>query len=121
MRYVRCVNNAGFIYDEDGHLFDETIADLSVGEVYKVAPPEESDDDMLRVIDASGEDYLFPATYFEPFVHEMPLKPQRPVTVYLDDFTRGILHAEAVAAKKSVSALLREWIDDRLDLPNGAN
>jgi hypothetical protein len=37
--------------------------------------------------------------------------------VHLDPYLKGVLHAEAIAAKKSISALLREWIDERLDLP----
>ena len=121
MKYVRCINNTGFIYDENGRLFDETIPDLIVGEVYKVAPPAENDGEMLRVIDASGEDYLYPAGYFEPLVPERLGKRQRTVTLHLDDFTRGVLHAEAVAAKKPMSALLREWVEERLDLPVGAD
>jgi hypothetical protein len=76
---------------------------------------------MLRVIDASGEDYLYPPDYFEPLVPDPRGKRQRTVTLHLDDFTRGILHAEAVAAKKPMSALLREWVEDRLDLPIGAD
>lgn len=66
MRYVRCIDNRGFIYDQDGKLFDETIDDLMIGAVYTLAPPHENDGEMLRVIDGSGEDYLYPATYFEP-------------------------------------------------------
>ena len=121
MNYVRCINNQGFIYDQDGRLFDETIADLVVGNVYKVALPLENDGDMVRVIDASGEDYLYPASYFQPLLREEQGMHRRTITLHLDDFTKGILHAEAIAAKKSMSALLREWIDERLDLPNGAN
>ncbi len=37
--------------------------------------------------------------------------------MHLDEVTKGILHAEAIAAQKSMGALLREWIDGRLDLP----
>lgn len=48
-------------------------------------------------------------TYFQQF------------TLRLDEITKGVLHAEAVAAKKSISALLREWIDERLDLPENGN
>jgi hypothetical protein len=121
MKYVRCINNTGFIYDENGQLFDETIPDLIIGEVYKVAPPAENDGEMLRVIDASGEDYLYPAHYFEPLTPDPQSKRQRTVTLHLDDFTRGVLHAEAVAAKKPMSALLREWVEERLDLPVGAD
>jgi len=121
MRYVRCINNKGFIHDQNGQLFDETIADLQIGQVYKVAPPDKNDGNFLRIIDASGEDYLYPANYFEPFVPAKKSKNQRPVTIYLDDFTKGVLHAEALAAQKSTSALLREWIDERLDLPLGTD
>jgi hypothetical protein len=121
MIYVHCINNTGFIYDQQGRLFDETVADLVVGQVYRVAPPHENDGDMLRVIDASGEDYLYPATYFEPVVRGADIEHRRPVTVYLDDYTRDLLQAEALAAKKSLSALVREWIDDRLDLPASAH
>jgi hypothetical protein len=117
MRYVRCINNKGFIHDQNGQLFDETIADLQPGQIYKVAPPMENDGERLRIIDASGEDYLYPAAYFEPFIPEKQSSYSRPVTVYLDEFARGVLHAEALAARKSASALLREWIDERLDLP----
>jgi hypothetical protein len=119
MRYVRCISNAGFIYDQEENLYEETIHDLEIGQVYKVAPPRENDGDMLRVIDASGEDYLYPAAYFEPFTPGQNGGHHRPTKVYLDDFTTGVLHAEALAAQKSVSALLREWIDERLDLPAG--
>ena len=117
MKYVRCINNRGFIYDQNGQLFDETVADLQIGKVYKVAPPAENDGEFLRIIDASGEDYLYPANYFEPFTPPKKRKNQQPITIYLDEFTRGVLHAEAIAAHKSTSALLREWIDERLDLP----
>ena len=48
-------------------------------------------------------------------------KRQRTVTLHLDDFTRGVLHAEAVAAEKPMSTLLREWVEERLDLPVGAD
>jgi hypothetical protein len=117
MKYVRCINNAGFIYDQHGKLFDETAPDLVVGQVYKVAPPAGNDGELVRIIDASGEDYLYPADYFEPWVPDKAGKQPRIVHVQVDEFTKGILHAEAVAAKKSMSALLREWIDERLDLP----
>lgn len=121
MKYVRCINNKGFIYNQDGQLFDETIADLEIGQVYKVVPPTENDGELLRIIDASGEDYLYPADYFEPYTPVKGDKNQRSVTIYLDEFTKGVLHAEALAARKSTSALLREWIDERLDLPVGTD
>jgi hypothetical protein len=121
MRYVRCINNRGFIADQNGELFDETIADLVVGEVYKVVPPSDNDGEFLRVVDDSGEDYLYPTTYFEPFEPQKMTTRRRPAVVHLDEFTRGVLRAEAVAARKSISALLREWVEERLDLPEAAH
>lgn len=118
MKYVRCINNRGFITDTNGKLFDEVIDDLVVGQIYKVAPPAENDGDELRIVDESGEDYLYPADYFEP-VKVNGGRVSEVVTLYLDPTLKGILHAEALAAQKSVNALLREWIDERLDLPVG--
>lgn len=39
------------------------------------------------------------------------------VTIYLDEYLKGVLHAEAVAADKSISTLVREWLEEQLDLP----
>lgn len=67
MNYVRCINNAVYV-----HLPEEAanapLADLTLGAVYKVlpSPPSEQDAGFLRVVDNSGEDYLYPASYFQP-------------------------------------------------------
>ena len=109
MSYVRCIDNIGYEVS------------LTLGQVYKTLP-DTSDKVSLRVIDNEGEDYLYPSAYFEPIENvALPKITDRQVTVHLDEITKGILHAEALAKKKSVSALLREWIDERLDLPNRAN
>jgi hypothetical protein len=114
MTYVICINNQTLAVDEP----DDTYApELIVGKVYKVAPLEPNDGPhRLRVIDGSGEDYLYPASYFAPLT---PTSHQADdsVTVHLPSYVKGMLHAEAIAAHKSVSALLRDWIDERLDLP----
>jgi len=62
MNYVRCINNQTYVH-VPGEPVDGTLADLTVGAVYKVLPttPHERDADMLRIIDNSGEDYLYPA------------------------------------------------------------
>ncbi len=51
-----CVNNEG------------TPASLEVGKVYRVLPTEKiaRDTGMIRVIDESGEDYLYSADQFMP-------------------------------------------------------
>jgi hypothetical protein len=53
-RFMICINNEG------------TPASLEVGKVYRVLPTEEIARDMrmIRVIDESGEDYLYSADQF---------------------------------------------------------
>jgi hypothetical protein len=114
--YVRCINNKRFIFFKDEPRRDEELVSLIVGKVYKLAPPEANDGDLLRVIDESGEDYLYPASYFEPLTVNGEQASETVIT-HIPAWLKGILYAEAVAADKSVSALLREWIEERLDLP----
>jgi hypothetical protein len=118
-RYVRCIRNDSYFQEDLAEIF----FDLKVGQIYKQVPlyPEEIDSDMIRVIDGSGEAYLYPADYFEPVLVSGTSEPaDQKVTIHLDEVTKGILHAEALAARKSVSALLRDWIDEHLDLPINA-
>jgi hypothetical protein len=50
--------------------------DLVVRKVYRVLPDEKAEKAKhLRIIDESGEDYLYPANYF--FVIEVPQKVER--------------------------------------------
>jgi len=50
--------------------------DLEVWKVYQILPDElAAQDDYLRVIDESGEDYLYPAGYFVPI--ELPERAER--------------------------------------------
>jgi hypothetical protein len=119
-RYVRCINNRAYIRYKDQPAPEYDLATLIVGQVYKVAPPEENDGDLLRVIDETGEDYLYPARYFEPFEPKTTAQVTTSVAAHLPPDLKHVLHAEALSAGKSVSALLREWIEDRLDLPVAA-
>lgn len=114
--YLRCLKNDTY-FKED---LAETFIDLKIGQIYKQLPlfPEEMGSGMVRIVDGSGESYLYPAEYFEPLpISGTPGIIDQQVTVHLDEITKGILQAEALATHKSVSALLREWIDERLDLP----
>ena len=53
LEYVVCVNNGGYP------------ASLELHKIYRALPDDEAaEDGDLRVIDESGEDYLFPANYF---------------------------------------------------------
>jgi hypothetical protein len=50
--------------------------DLEVWKVYQILPDDlAAQDNYLRVIDESGEDYLYPANYFVPI--ELPERAER--------------------------------------------
>ena len=56
MKFVVCVNKEGF-----GDLSSE---DVTVGHVYEaIGAPDQHG--MIRIIDQTGEDYLYPANCFE--------------------------------------------------------
>jgi hypothetical protein len=53
LRFAICIKNSGYP------------ASLELHKIYRVLPDKEAQvDGDLRVIDESGEDYLFPADYF---------------------------------------------------------
>lgn len=110
MSYVKCIKNDGYE------------ASLQIGKIYKTLPTTklESSDGLMRVIDNEGEDYLYDQHYFESIDLTLLSDPQAgltPLTIHLNPQIKAILQAEAQAAHKSVAALMREWIDERLDLP----
>jgi len=105
MNYVRCINNQGYE------------ASLTEDAIYK-SLLDNTDRTSLRVIDNEGEDYLYDDSRFESVNYaQIHNSAADAVTVYLDPLIKAILQAEALAAQTSVSALLRGWIDERLDLP----
>ena len=54
-KFAVCVSNKGFE------------ASLEVGKLYEVVPDDDAEsDDMIRVIDEDGEDYLFESSIFYP-------------------------------------------------------
>ncbi|MFN8439953.1 MAG: hypothetical protein U0175_04240 [Caldilineaceae bacterium] len=122
-QYVRCIENRQFIRQQ-GEIKppNEAIYGLTVGKVYKRIPDSKTErHGMIRVIDESfGEPgsekgYMFPADYFEPL--DMSETKLEEVLIRVPSYIRDVLHAEAVASDKSISALVRDWIDERLDLP----
>lgn len=63
IRFAVCVNNA------------EYPASLELHKIYRVLPDEDAEaDGDLRVVDESGEDYLYPADYFEPIELPQPVE-----------------------------------------------
>jgi hypothetical protein len=54
-KFVVCINNEGYP------------ASLELHKIYRVVPDKDAAaDEDLRVIDESGEDYLYPVSYFSP-------------------------------------------------------
>jgi len=123
MNYARCICNQPYLHAPDQPIQEEPLYGLTVGKVYKVvSDPTAEQHGMTRIIDESfgepgSEDgYLYPSDYFEPFLPDEHLC-RTSLTIYLDEYVKGVLHAEAVASNKSVSALMRDWVEERLDLP----
>ena len=110
MQYVRCVNNEGYAVS------------LTVGAVYKQLPTNELEQGSIRIVDNSGEDYLFAPNRFEPVVliGKDNSHADKSVTAHIPTWLHGVLNAEALAANKSVSALVRQLIEERFDLPTAA-
>ncbi len=66
-RFVICIDNAGYE------------ASLVVRKIYEVLPDEKgAEDDLLRVIDESGEDYLYHRSQF--ILVEFPAEVERALT-----------------------------------------
>ena len=58
-KFVVCVRNGGYL------------ASLETRKIYQVVPDAKaSEHDLVRMVDESGEDYLYPASYFVPI--ELP-------------------------------------------------
>jgi hypothetical protein len=71
-RFVVCLDNS------------EYPASLETHKIYRVVPDEDAEQDGdLRIIDESGEDYLFPGRYFVQI--DLPLETERAL---MDSFDR---------------------------------
>ncbi len=69
-QFAICIRNDGFA------------ASLEVRKIYQVVPdPQAERHKTLRVIDESGEDYLFPADYFVPIELPQPVVDKMLLTV----------------------------------------
>ena len=108
MKYVRCIDNQG------------NEASLTKGVIYRLLPTTQvaKDSGMLRVIENEGEDYLYPTRWFQVVSEkELILDLSEMVTVHLNLRSKVVIRDIANAKGVSISALVREWIDERLDLP----
>lgn len=103
IRIVKCIAESG------------DALSVTPGQYYRVLPDKAEAHGMLRVIDNTGEDYLYPATDFED-VDDLS-RLQTEVIVRLDAPTKAAILQMANQRGVSMSALVREWIEERVDLP----
>ncbi len=105
---VRCIDNRGY----EGM--------LDIGEIYQSLPTTKTEDAVgdLRIIDNEGEDYLYKKERFVA-VDPQELQAVRSfrATAHLNGVAGIFLRDQARARGISISALLREWVDERLDMP----
>lgn len=101
-RFVRCVTSAG--------------DDLSVtpGQYYQVLADQAEEQGMLRVVDNTGEDYLYEAGWFEVVTDLSGLKTD--LTIKLSVPMKAAILQLASQRGVSMGALVREWLDERMDL-----
>ncbi|MEZ4862807.1 MAG: hypothetical protein R3C14_15935 [Caldilineaceae bacterium] len=95
-------------------------ASLTVGVVYRSLPttPLENETGMARIIDNEGEDYLYPRRWFEVVPEQILASDlSELVTIHLSGRSKSAIRDMANAKGVSMSAIVREWIDERLDLP----
>ncbi len=102
-RFVKCIAN-------DGNGLS-----LTPGQFYRVLPDKAETHDMVRVVDNTGEDYLFDAGLFENVSDLSGWLTD--LTVSLTVPMKATIRQLANQRGISMAALLREWIDERLDLP----
>src|SRR5262249_40511011 len=101
MNYVRCINNKAYVH-VPGEASNGVLADLTIGAIYKVLPTAQNERDtgVIRIVDNSGEDYLYPVSYFQPLdENTVPTEWESghaTLTIHLDPRTKAILHAEAL-------------------------
>jgi hypothetical protein len=102
-RYVICETHTGYE------------ASLTPNHVYEVIADPAEVNGMIRVIDDTGEDYLFEADLFKGIDNLTGVVTD--VTVGLTWPMKAAIHRIANQRGVSMSALIREWIDEHLDLP----
>ena len=88
---------------------------VTPGQYYQVISDPAEADGMLRIIDNTGEDYLYDADLFEEASDLSSLTTD--LSVGLTVPMKAAILQQANLRGLSMAALLREWIDERLDLP----
>jgi len=112
MKYLRCIHNQG------------NEASVTVGVIYQMLPTSSIEDEsgMVRIVDNEGEAYLYSHHWFESVTEEeLTGELIESVTVHLNRKAKVAIRDMAHAKGVSMSSLMREWIDERLDLPELAS
>ena len=111
MKFVKCIENVG------------NEASLDLNSIYRVLPVNEMERSggMVRVIDNEGEDYLYPMRWFEAMPEEnLVAELSESLTVRLNGVAKLTVRDIARRQGVSMASLVREWIEERLDLPTTA-
>ena len=103
VRIVKCIAESG------------DALSVTPGQYYRALPDRTEERGMLRVVDNTGEDYLYVASIFEP-VDDLE-RLQTELIVRLDAPTKAAILQIANQRGISMSGLVREWIEERVDLP----
>ncbi len=120
-KYVRCLRNETYFRGDAAENFTP---DLLVGEVYRVLPVSHTEEEhhFIRVIDRSGVGYLYPRDYFEMLTEEELLASPAAITVYMslrdkvELRTQADRQSEQLQKSVSMSHIVREWVEEHLDL-----
>ena len=88
---------------------------VTPGQYYRVLPDPAEEHGRLRAVDNTGEDYLYPQQMFVEVSDMTKLSAE--LTISLDVPAKATILQIASQRGLSMSALLREWIDERVDLP----
>ena len=103
VRIVKCIAESG------------DALSVTPGQYYRTLPDKTEERGMLRVVDNTGEDYLYAASIFEPVDNLDRLQTE--LIVRLDAPTKAAILQIANQRGISMSGLVREWIEERVDLP----
>lgn len=112
-QYVRCIDNSGHEIS------------LKKDEVYRVLDRATASANTVVVLDetygepGSEEGYIFDQSRFQ-FLTQADLQGKKSIsaTTHVDELTWLHLRDEAHRQNKTISALMREWLEERLDLPH---
>lgn len=103
VRYAKCIATEG------------DPLTVTSGQYYRILSDSAEEHGRLRVIDNTGEDYLYPQQMFAEVSDMTKLSTE--LTISLDVPVKAAILQIASQRGLSMAALLREWIDERLDLP----